>query len=370
MFCGKFVLHSLLLLLFLALPFEMAEGREPDQHQGGRIVTDVYGRRVQLPERIQRIVCTGSGALRLVSYLGAEHLLAGIEDCDRQYATDPRRDYAFARHALFAELPVIGKGGGVAYTAYPEALLQVAPDVILTGYNREAAERLAEETGLPVVAVYYRSINFVDDSFYKALRLVASLLQREERCREILSYIDACKQELHERTRQIPRSEKVRVYSGAVTYSGAHGFGGTYSHFGPLQAIHAINVADDPDREGYFEADPEQILLWDPDVIFLDPGNLHLVAREYGIRPQYFQSLRAIRTNRVYAMPSFNNYSTNITYCLMNAYFAGTVLYPSRFADVDMRSKGGEILRFFLGRDFFAAMEAGGLPYGSLNLER
>ena len=67
-------------------------------------------------------------------------------------------------------------------------------------------------------------------------------------------------------------------------------------------------------------------------------------------------------------LPPFFDYSTNITYCLMDAYFAGKVLYPDQFADVDMRTKGNEILTEFLGSAFFDEMEADGLYYGKLTL--
>ena len=62
------------------------------------------------------------------------------------------------------------------------------------------------------------------------------------------------------------------------------------------------------------------------------------------------------------------NYSTNITYCIMNAYFAGKVLYPQQFADIDMKTKSTEIMEEFLGTAFFDDMEADGLYYGKLTL--
>ena len=67
-------------------------------------------------------------------------------------------------------------------------------------------------------------------------------------------------------------------------------------------------------------------------------------------------------------MPSFNNYSTNITYCLMDSYFAGTILFPEEFYDIDISVKGNEILRIFLGRGYFDEMEADGLYFGKIIL--
>ena len=44
------------------------------------------------------------------------------------------------------------------------------------------------------------------------------------------------------------------------------------------------------------------------------------------------------------------------------------MLYPDRFADVDLEAKAGEIMTALLGEDFFDEMEAGGLYYGKITL--
>ena len=52
----------------------------------------------------------------------------------------------------------------------------------------------------------------------------------------------------------------------------------------------------------------------------------------------------------------------------LNTYFAGKVLFPDAFSDIDFRSKCGEIMEMMLGRDFFDEMEAGGLYYGVIEM--
>ena len=65
-------------------------------------------------------------------------------------------------------------------------------------------------------------------------------------------------------------------------------------------------------------------------------------------------------------MPSTNAAGPNITYLLINAYYAGIVLYPDQFADVVLEEKAGEIMEQMLGADFFQEMEEGGLYYGTI----
>ena len=333
-----------------------------------RIITDMLGRQVEIPTKINTIICNGSNALRMVSYLNATDLMVGVEDTDKNYETSTKRDYAHANYAIFKDLPSIGKGGGTAYTAYPEEILKVMPDVILTCFVQEAAEQLQNETGIPVVSIRTPSSNFIDENWYAALRLTAELTGTQERCEELLSYIDSCKADLKERSSGVAEEDKPSVYTGAVTFSGAHGFAGTYANFGPFLAIDAKNVADETGERAAFEVDLEKVVEWDPDVIFLDPGNMNLVNEEYKANPDFFNALTAVQKGEVYTMPSFNNYSTNITYCIMNAYFAGKVLYPQQFADIDMKTKSTEIMEEFLGTAFFDDMEADGLYYGNLTL--
>ena len=333
-----------------------------------RTVIDTWGREVQIPETVNTIVCLGSGAPRIAAYLGVMDMLVGAEDHDIKGVT-VLRDYNVVYQQQLKDLPAVGAGGGSgANNGYAEQIIMAQPDVILAGFSQEAAEELESQTGIPVVSVSYSSINFVDTSFYEATRIFAEVVGAQERCEELLSFIDECKADLTARTSGYADADKPTCYTGAVTFSGRHGFCGTYANFGPFQAVGAMNVADEIPDVNYFETDFEQVLVWDPDIIFLDPGNMNLVNDEYAANPDYFHSVRAIQEGKVYTMPSFNNASTNITYCLMDGYWAGMVLYPEAFADVTMEDIADKVLTFMLGENYYDDMIAGGLYYGTIDI--
>lgn len=368
------ILLTLLTLLSLTACGSAAEGADDAQAStqsepaATRVVVDSYGREVEIPGEVKTIVCTGSGALRMISYLQCTDMLIGVEDTDKAYETSTLRDYAHVYYETFRDLPAIGKGGGTSNTAYIEELITLQPDVILSGYTQEALEDLQSATGIPCVSIRAQSINFIDESFYTAMRVAADVLGAQDRCEEVLSYIDSCKDDLAARTADIPEDTKPTCYTGAVTFSGAHGFTGTYSNFGPFMAIGARNVADQEGQDGYYDADPEKIVAWDPDYIFLDPGNMNLVNDEYAANPGYYNALRAVQEGNVYSCISFNNYSTNVGYAIADAYYAGTVLFPEAFADVDIAAKTDEILEFLLGDAYYDEMVADGLSFGVMEL--
>lgn len=365
---------ALLLICTLVLSLAACGMQSPSENSAAqskpatRTVTDRAGREVEIPVEVDTIVCLGSGAPRIAAYLQVTDKMIGAEDCDTGDVT-VLRDYSWVYHDVLKDLPSCGKGGGSGQNnAYPEQIIELQPDVILAGFTAESAEELQMQTGIPVVSVYYSSINFVDESFYEATRIFAEVVGAQERCEELLSFINACKADLEQRTSGYAETDKPTCYTGAVTFSGRHGFCGTYANFGPFMAVKARNVADEIEDVNYFETDFEQVLVWDPDIIFLDPGNMNLVSEEYGANPDYFHALRAVREGNMYTIPSFNNAGTNITYCLMNGYWAGMVLYPEAFADLTMESVADKVLTFMLGENYYEDMIAGGLYYGTIEL--
>lgn len=356
-------------------------------NNGTRIVTDVWNRNVEIPENVDSILALGSMGPRMAAYLDVVNMLAGAKESDIR-TMSARYDYSPVYHNALKVLPSVGTGGGSGENnAYAEEIIMLGPDVILAGFNEDACNELQRQTGIPVVSIRYRTQGFIDEGFYRPLRIFADVVGAEERCEEILSYIDYCKADLSERTSGIPEESKLRAYTGAVTYNGRHGFSFTYVNFPPFDAVGAFNVADelatdqigeasavaDAENVAYlgnngFEVDLEKILSWDPDIIFLDPGNMDIVNAEYDANPDYFDSLRAIQEGDVYTMPSSNSAGPNITYLLMNAYYAGKILFPERFDDIVFSSKCKEIMETMLGKSFLSEMEEDGLYYGKITI--
>ncbi|MCL2437212.1 MAG: ABC transporter substrate-binding protein [Clostridiales bacterium] len=357
-------------LLIMTVGVFSACGSETVDHSAAgetRIITDVWGREVEIPAHVETIVTLGPGATRIAAYLNVLDMIVGAETQTANF--NILMDFNPIVHDRFSTLPIVGRGGGSGENnAYVEELILAAPDIVLAAFTPESADELQSQSGIPVVAIRYTSTGLANETFFAATRVFGEAVDKPERAEEVLTHIAAFRADLDRRTADVPDDEKLRVYAGAITFAGQRGFGGTYSNFGPLAAINAYNVADTALEAGFYEVDFEQIVAWDPDIIFLDPGNMRLVNAEYETNPALFRSLRAVQDGRVYAMPAFNFSATNVTYALMNAYFAGTVLFPEQFVDVDMAEKSAEILTFFLGTNTFDIMAEAGLFYGTITI--
>ena len=322
--------------------------------RGMRTITDGAGRQVEVPGQVQSIVCVGVGALRYSCYVGAAELVAGVED----YEVKPgmSRLYNYVNFDKFRDLAVIGTNG----QPYPEEIIALAPDVIvMSAYASVDADELQKKTAVPVVVVP-GSDTTLDADCYETIRILGELYGMEARAAELTGYLRGIEKDLQERTGDIPDSEKPTVYVGGVSFKGAHGFEGTEAGYGPFALIHANNLADSTGQTGAFDIDPEQVLSWDPDVIFLDYNGMELIREDHARNPEYYQALTAVQEGRVYAQISFRSSASNLETALADAYYAACVLYPERFSDIDPEQKAGEIFGMLLGVDPYDDLKEAG----------
>lgn len=335
----------------------------PDGGTGNtRTITDGAGRQVQVPEKVESIVCVGVGALRYSCYMGAADLVVGVEDCEKEPVIS--RLYNFVNIEKFRDLPVIGTNG----VPYAEEIVNVAPDVIvMSKYASVDADELQEKTGTPVVVVP-GSDTTLDEAAFETIRILGELYGKQTRAGELTDYLKGLQADLLARTKDIPDSEKPTVYVGGVSFKGHHGFEGTEAFYGPFALIGARNLANTTGQTGAFNIDLEQVLTWDPDVIFIDFNGLSLINQDYAQNPDYYNALTAVQEGRVYSQISFRSNASNLETALADAYYAACVLYPAQFADIDPVAKAGEIFQMLLGVNPYEDLKEAGYAFCPIKL--
>ena len=336
---------------------------DPSQtEEGTRTITDSTGRTVTIPETVESIVCVNVGALRYTCYMQAQDLVVGVEDYEQEPTMS--RLYNYVNFDQFSSLPVIGSNG----EHYAEAIISANPDVIImSAAESKDADDLQDKTGIPVVVVP-GSDTTLDDNAYETIRLMGEVYGKEDRAEELTNYLDSVKADLETRTADIPDADKPTVYVGGVSFKGHHGFEGTEANYGPFVLIHANNLADTTGQSGAFDIDTEQVLAWDPDVIFLDFNGMALINEDYAKNPDFYQGLTAVREGRVYSQISFRSSASNLETALADAYYAATILYPEQFADIDPVEKAGEIFTALLGTNPYEDLKEAGYEFRPIQL--
>ncbi|MBT8508497.1 iron transporter [Methanomicrobiaceae archaeon CYW5] len=330
----------------------------PEHQTGGTemiTVTDALGREVTVPKSPERVVCSGAGCLRYLTYLRAQDRIVGVDDIEQRDTIFDARPYALA-NPQFKDYPLIGEFRG---NDDPEKIVAANPQVIFKTYltSPEDADELAEKTGIPVIALTYGSLSTYRDDMYASLRLMGHVMDREERAEEVIAFFNAAIADLNTRTEDIPESEQPTTYVGGIAKSGPHGFQSTEPAYPPFAFVHANNVAGELGTD-HADVAQEKIVEWDPELIFVDLSTLQTdpnAVTELRDDPSY-QGLSAVQAGEVYGVLPYNWYTQNHGSIVADAYYIGTVLFPDRFSDVDPAAKADEIYTFLVGEPVFDEM--------------
>lgn len=340
---------------------------------GTRTITDSAGRTVIVPKAVKRPVCIGAGALRLYSYIGDMSILAGVEECEKGFLISAR-PYQYSNENLFKSLPTIGTGGPQG-TADAEAILSVSPDVIFAVYvSFEPADfdEIQKKTGVPVIALSYGKSEAFDSAVESSLKIMGEVLNRTDEAEKTVNYINSIKNDLSQRTKDIPESDKKSAYLGCLNKFGSHGIGSSTANYSLFDAVNAVNVLDKAGYKGYQgDIDAETLLKLDPDIVILDAGGLGIFKDEYAKKTEVFNSLSAIKSGEVYVQMPYNAYYTNLEIAYANAYFIGKTLFPKQFADISPAEKLNEITKTLLGTECADyVFNTVGIEYGKLDMNQ
>lgn len=341
---------------------ETAPEVEEEKPEGEtRIITDANGREVEIPAVVNSIVCVNVGTLRFTSYMQAQDLVVGVENYEHEPSVT--RPYSYVNKDVYTKLPIIGDNG----TPYNEEIVKVAPDVVMTSLDKDAADSLQEKLEIPVVTIPLID-NMFDEKAYETLALMGEVYGRQERAEELTAFIKSIRDDLDKRTAGIKEEDKSSVYPAGISFKGAHGFEGTEAGYSPLAAINADNLANKAGQEGAFNIDVEQVLSWDPDIILVDFNGLELINEDYAKNPDFYNSLTAVKEGRVYSQISFRSYAVNADLSLVDAYYSGKVVFPEAFADVNPEEKADEIFKMMLGTEFYDTLKQEGYEFKEIKI--
>nr|WP_320012199.1 iron ABC transporter substrate-binding protein [uncultured Desulfobulbus sp.] len=333
-----------------------------------RTIIDTLGRAVEIPEHVERVICSGAGCLRLLTYLQAQDLVVAVDDIEGKRRRFDARPYALA-NPQFKKLPVFGSFRG---QDNPERILTLdpAPQVIFKlvgtgkGTSGLAPDALQMKTGIPVVALPYGNLGPLQNDLNQALRIMGDVLGRAQRAQALIDFFEQTIADLKQRTAAVEPDKQAKVYIGGVAYAGPHGFQATEAGYPPFAFVHARNLVPQLTSRSQTttatEVGKEQIVAWDPAYLFLDLSTLQLGEAAGGLHelkndPAY-QMLTAVQQGRVYGVLPYNWYNKNFGSILADAYFIGKLLSPGCFTDIDPVKQADHIYEFLVGRPLYSEM--------------
>ena len=340
-------------------------------------VVDCLGRSVEVPQPLDRVIISGSGGLRLLTYLQALDRVVGVDSAEKTVSFIDARPYILS-HPELRELPLFGEFRGrdnpeliAGLSPQPQVIFKVSPR------SGPSPDDLTAKTGIPVVGLDYGNLTDEKEKLYTTLRTLGSLLGKKERAEEVVAFFEHHMAELARRTANVPEDQRPTCYVGGVAHRGPHGLTSTEPGYPPFFYTGARNIAADlaTGKSNNVHIAKEKLLEWDPKTIFVDLSTLsggEEANAFFQLRNDpVFQALGAVEGGSLYGVLPYNWYNTNFGSVLADGYFVGKVLYPEQFADVDPEETADTIYIFLVGKPVFSLMKESfeGMVFEPLSLE-
>lgn len=309
--------------------------------QASRQITDQTGRQVTIPDRVNSIVVLQHQTLNLLVQMNATDKIVGVMANWKQQLGD-----SYAR--LAPELNQKATLGDLTHVD-PEKLVALHPQVVfVTNYAPQEMIDSITALGIPVVAISLRhdepgekakmnpSIRDEEMAYDKGLRegisLIGEIINKPAEAKALITATDEGHKIVSDRLKDVPAEKRIRAYMAnpeLTTYGSGKYTGLMMLHAG------AVNVAA-ATVKGFKTVSMEQVIAWDPQVIFVQDRYPSVVNEIYS-SPQW-QAIDAVKNHRVWLMP---DYAKAWGYPMPEAMGIGELwmakkLYPQKFQDVDM----------------------------------
>lgn len=226
-------------------------------------------------------------------------------------------------------------------TINAETLLDIGPDLVFNNARNQDNRSAMEAVGLDVVGFDTRGTP--TDTYVKWLRLLEDVYGEPGKMDDKIAYGGELIDDAEARVAAVPEDEKRTALVVMQTNQGmlavAGGQDGWFTD-GWAESMNFINATADSEQ-GRISANAEQLLAWDPDVIFVTgKGHSSMTAAEIlnnEIEGIDLSGLSAVQNGEVYSteLGMWNWFTPNPAAPVV-ANWLGSRLYPEQFEDVDL----------------------------------
>lgn len=350
---NKIIIAVVILLAVIAGAYLLTQNNSLG-NSGSNNITDMVGRNVTVPAKVDKIICTGPPATNLV-YMLAPEKLVGFN-----YKINPEEKKFIPKK--YQELPAVGGWFGKQDGNY-EQMLSYKPDIVIESAmmpnkrsnidkknQKSPLEERQEKFGsVPVVAINDTS-NLT--TLNPTIEFTGKLLGAEEKSKKLIEFNTARQKEVRDVVSKIPEDEKVTVYY-AEGPNGLKTDPSGSSHAQLIDFCGGKNIADVQMKPGMGQTDVsmEQVLKWNPEVIITTDPNFY---KNVVYNDSNWKNVEAVKNKRVYLSPQsplkwFDRPpGPNI---IIGIPWTAKILYPDKFKDLDVKGYAKEFYSEFYSYD-------------------
>ena len=301
-----------------------------------RTVVDSAGRKVEVPNKIDRVFAAGPPASILLYVLAPERMTAWPDP-----PTAEERPFIAEK---FRDLPALGRLTGRGGTANLEVVLKTKPDLILDfGSVRETyvslADNVQEQTKIPYVLIDGRF-----EATPASLRLLGDVLGANERGEQLAKYVEDTFTQINAVLAETPIDKRPRAYLARGPDGLETGVVGSINTE-IIERAGGRNVAEAVGQKGLVRASMEQVIVANPEIIITWDRTFF---DRVGTDPLW-AGIRAVKEKRVYLAPTapfgWIDRPPSLNRIIGLQWLAG-LFYPQELAG-DLRKTTREFYRLF-----------------------
>ena len=345
-----------ILSMFIVTSCSSSNEKPQETNKETYTVTDQLGREVEVPKKVEKVVCLQHHTLDIMLEMGAGDKLVGVVENWESLLGSYIKE-------VYPKLESLPTPGGLE-SINIESVLALKPDVVFFAHQLpESYIKKLEEAGIPAIGIsLYKADkeqastinpNLVNpDEAYtvgvkEAISLIGKVIGKEDKATSLISTIEKNRELVKTNIESIPKDKKVKVYIAnpdMYTY-------GTGKYVGcAIEKAGGYNVAQS--LKGYKQAKIEEIIKWNPEVIFVQSRSKS-VLDEIKNDPAW-KDISAVKNNKLIVAPDYVKpwgHPCPESMALGEIWLAKT-LYPENFKNVDLDKLVQEFYKNFYGIDY------------------
>lgn len=262
-----------------------------------KVVTDVLGRKVEMSAEVKRIGVTP------IPYASMIYAIDG--SAKRLVAINPSAKKAYEQSILKKLAPemadVTADYIGTDFSINIEEIINLKPDVMIVWSTQEAEISKLEGLGIPVVALSDGADSNIEE-MRTNMRIIGQVLDKEQEAEKLIAYNADVEKHFQSKANQIDQSKKPKVLyirDSMLKVAASKSFNQKM-----IELAGGVNVAGEV-TGSWTQVTMEQILKWDPEIIYLSNFDPIAPADLYNnkIEGQNWSNVSAVKNKKVYKTP-------------------------------------------------------------------
>ena len=307
----------LLLVLIMILSIFCLGGCAEKESLSNSII-DMSGTKVELPEKIDRVICTSQNALEFMVAMGLEDKIIGVHK-------------SIFNHTWSTEyIPNLDEKKGFGYSPTAEAVYEAEADLVIVKDSATAEE--LRNSGITAVTFYYGN----KEEMYAAVRMLGEIFGDDANAyaEKWIAYYEETSITISEKVSTLEEDERVKAYfvdaSGGLSENGlTTTVGGDHIVAEWFDTIGVDLVTKEYSR--ITSINEEEILNINPETIVIG-GWCENTRKEQLLQDPKWSNVSAVVNERIYLTPvgfvSFERYAVEAPILLM---YSVSMMYPDLF---------------------------------------